>query len=248
MAIYSELENKRILITGSTSGIGKKIASDLALQKSNLLLLGRNKEKLDQVSTSLQTTSDLCICDQADLSSIETAMSSITTPLDGVVFCAGVASFLPIKFLKQEKTQEIFNINFFSNVIILQYLIKKKLLRSGSSVVFISSISQYVAETGTSIYSSSKAALSAFARNAALELSPSKIRVNSISPGLVKTELLNDENGLLNEQVLNKNAANYPLGLGLTEDVSSAALFLLSDSSKWMTGSDIKLDGGFCLK
>lgn len=248
MTNYSDLNGKNILITGGTSGIGLKVVETLNELNAEMTILGRNESKILNVKEKLSQIKDYKLCDQTNLDTIESSLSSLTKPFDGVVLSAGIANFLPIKFLKADKTQEIFNVNFFSNIIIIQYLLKKKLLNKNASIVIISSISQYVAETGTSIYSSSKAALSAFARNAALELSPSNIRVNTISPGLVRTELLNDENGLLSKSVMEKNEVNYPLGLGATEDVASAALFLLSNNSKWMTGSDLRMDGGFCLK
>lgn len=245
---YSSLSNKKILVTGGTSGIGLKIVESLSDHNAQITLIGRNSEALEKLKTKYPAVKNFIVADLSDISNLETAMSLIDSDFDGVILSAGIANFLPIKFLKKEKTLEIFNVNFFSNTIILQQLAKKKLLNKNSSIVLISSISQSVAEIGTSIYSSSKAALSAFARNAALEFAPQNIRVNTISPGLVQTNLLNDSQGILNENQLSKNAAQYPLGLGTPSDVSSMTLFLISDESRWITGSDFKMDGGFCLK
>ena len=237
---YQDLKGKHVLVTGGTSGIGKEITNGLNYQQVDITLLGRDEHKLKDSMNEFLQIKDLCICDQNQIAQIEKSLEKLHRPFDGIVFSAGIANFLPIKFLKQEKSQEIFNVNFFSNVIILQYLIRKKLLNKNASIVFVSSISQHVAEIGTSIYSSSKAALSAFARNAALELASSQIRVNSISPGLVKTNLLNDEKGVLSTNIIDKNAAQYPLGLGRANDVAALCLFLLSKESSWMTGADIR--------
>lgn len=248
MANYSDIKDRVYLVTGSTSGIGKSITISLAEQGAKLVLLGRNEKKIKSLIDEFSLDAEICVCDLTDIEKIEQSLINLNTRLDGVVLCAGIAGFWPIKFLKYSNALELFNVNFFSNVSIIQTLLKRKLIKNGASIVLISSISQYVAEIGTSIYSASKAALSAYARNAALELSSQKIRVNTISPGLVKTDLLMDENGLINNEVLKKHEDSYPLGLGEVTNVSEAVLFLLSESSSWMTGSDLKMDGGFCLK
>lgn len=246
---YSSLSGKKILITGGTSGIGLKTVELLSEQKAILTLIGRNKDLLEKLQQTFpHSIKEIIVGDLSNLDDLELSLKSISTVFDGVVLSAGVASFLPIKFLKKEKSLEVFNVNFFSNTMILQYLVKNKLLSKNSSIVLISSISQYVAEIGTSIYSASKAALAAFSRNLALELAPQKICVNTISPGLVQTNLLNDKQGILNESQLTKNTSEYPLGLGTPNDVAAMVLFLLNQDSQWITGSDFKMDGGFCLR
>jgi NAD(P)-dependent dehydrogenase (short-subunit alcohol dehydrogenase family) len=150
--------------------------------------------------------------------------------------------------LSSEKISAVFSTNFDSNVILSQKLIKKKLLNKKASLVFISSISSKLGISGTAMYASSKAALSAFSKVLASELASQGIRSNSICPGIVKTPMSEKANEVTSEEDIEKGASAYPLGYGEPADVAGLVMYLLSDVSKWMTGSDIIIDGGLTLK
>ena len=126
-------------------------------------------------------------------------------------------------------------------------ILKKSKLQKQSSIVFISSVSSKHPYFGGSLYVSSKAALDAFALSLALELSPHLTRVNSLSPGLVRTNILEQTLAASEPDKAQSYEKNYPLGFGETEDVSGITAFLLSDRAKWITGQNIVLDGGLTL-
>ena len=166
-------------------------------------------------------------------------------PLDGIVLCAGINEFVPVKFIKQEKINKMFQTNYFSQLILLQMLLKKKLLNKGASVVFISSVSSVMGVQGTLLYASSKGAINSAVRVLASELAGQKIRVNAILPGIVRTEMLSGTN--ITEEQFTKQEELYPLGLGTPQDVGHAVLFHLFDASRWLTGQCMILDGGLTL-
>ena len=167
-------------------------------------------------------------------------------PFDGVVFCAGINDFILTKFIKQDKINSMFQTNYFSQLILTQKLLKKKLVNKNASLVYISSLSSKLGVPGTLLYASSKAAINSAVKVIASELAPRGVRANSICPGIVKTEMLSSTN--IDEETFAKQEADYPLGLGTPEDIGNAVLFLLSDGSRWLTGNNMVIDGGYSLK
>lgn len=240
------LQEKYILVTGASSGIGKSVALCLSKQGANLIITGRNVSRLQETFDMLEGNNHVqCISDLTDKTSLESLVSSLP-PLQGVVFCAGVINFMPAKQINIETMNNVMKTNFDSQILLYQSLHLQKKLSKGSSLVFISSISAQTAVLATLSYAASKAALNAGVRLLASELSKFKIRVNSISPGLVKTPLLENEN--IDTDILKQNESKYPLGLGIPEDVAYAVTFLLSDESRWITGIDLVIDGGYLLR
>lgn len=239
------LQEKHILVTGASSGMGKVFAQMIAEQGARVTILARNEERLLKTFESLKGEDhQLCICDLTDESHLRAAAGCMR-PLDGIVLCAGVNEFVPVKFLKQEKIDRIFQTNYFSQLLLIQLLLKKKLLNKGASVVFISSVSSVMGVQGTLLYASSKGAINSAVRVLASELATQKIRVNAILPGIVRTEMLSGTN--IDEDTFIKQEMHYPLGLGWPEDVGNAVLFHLSDASRWLTGQCMILDGGMTL-
>lgn len=246
MESLHSVKNKVILVTGASSGIGKEIALQLDKENSSVIITGRNKERLyetrDKLSYRFGTPAETYVCDLSKEEEIQKLVDSLPQ-LDGVVFCAGVVDYVPIKFLNLEKIKDTFDVNFISQVLLTQQLMKKKKLKSNSSLVYISSISSKLGIIGTSMYASSKSALNSFVKVAATELASQSIRANSICPGVVVTPM--------GEKALESGAdieKDYPLGLGTPLDVANLCLYLLSDSSRWQTGTEIILDGGLTLK
>ena len=126
-------------------------------------------------------------------------------------------------------------------------LLKKKKISKGGSIVFTSSISSYMTAPGLCIYASSKAALLAYMRTCAIELGSKGIRANAILPGMVETKLISS--GTYTDEDKQNDLTLYPLGrYGQPKDIARAMVFLLSDASAWMTGSELVIDGGRCLK
>ena len=243
------LIDKNILITGASSGIGKQIAIDVVSNNGNAILTGRNIEHLNKVSDLIADSNKVKIpLYITDLNNEEDifGMANSLPPLNGIVLNAGIIDYTPIKYLTKEKIENILMVNFISNVLLINKLLGLRKIQNSASIVFISSISAHLGVPGTSIYAASKAALTAFAKVLASELSNKKIRVNIISPGLVSTDLINNNSTVSNVEKNELN--NYPLGIGTVHNVSDQVIHLLSDRSKWMTGTDILIDGGFTLK
>lgn len=236
------LLNKTILVTGGSSGIGKEIAIQCSNFGANVIIVGRDKERLTQTLNQLNQSSQMFICDLTQGENIINLVN-LLPQLDGVVFCAGVVEYVPVKLLTQKKIDNIFNVNFNSQVLLTQYLLKNKKINLNSSLVYISSISSKIGVAGTAMYSSSKAALNTFAKVTASELASQKIRVNSICPGIILTPM-----GEHAKSVNNNIEKDYPLGLGSPIDIAGPCVFLLSDASKWITGTEIIVDGGLTLK
>ena len=239
------LNGKTILVTGASSGIGRAIAIECSKAGASLILNGRNEERLKETLQNLTGVNHLTV--SADLS-IPAGISFLADnigPIDGLVYAAGISKRLPLKFIKEEALMELQKVNFFAPVLISQKLYKKKLINDEASLVYISSVAANYATVGSIMYMSSKGALNSFVKGLANELATGKIRANAILPGMVKTKM----NKSISDEDINKDLINYPLGrYGSPEEVAYAAIFLLSDATKWMTGSLLTIDGGLTLR
>lgn len=243
------LTGKSVFITGASSGIGKAIAINSAKQGGRIHLSGRNEERLQQTLNELPHQDSMHSYLTGDLKSAEdiTTICEQLPKLDGVVFNAGFTKTAPIKFAKEELVNDIFTTNIQSSIHFMRLLLKKRKLKNGASVCFISSVATLKPTVGNAVYSASKGAVNALTQSLALELAPKKIRVNAILPGFVNTNIL--QNSDIAEEQLETHKARYPLGrFGEPDDVAHLVNYLLSDASSWMTGSLLKIDGGFSLK
>lgn len=245
-----QLNNKTILVTGASSGIGKATAILAASMGATVIICGRDETRLNETFHLISTTGTAHSKIIADLSTpdgIEHLVKECPK-LDGIVHCAGIVKPVPIKFIQQKHIDEMFSINYNSVILINSQLLQKKKINDHSSIVLISTISTQHSYFGGALYTSSKAALEAYCRSLALELASKKVRVNTISPAMVKTEIY--ENTLkttLNEEHAKKYENTYPFGIGEAKDVANTIVFLLSQASKWITGTTIKMDGGLTL-
>lgn len=240
------LDGKRILITGASSGIGKATAEECAKCGAKVVLTARNEERLKATLGSLEGEGhSMIIADLTKQDELMALVSQLET-LDGVVLCAGINDKSIIKFLNQEHVDKMLATNFTSPVYLSQTLTKKKKLSKEASIVFISSISAFYPSVSNAMYASSKAALSQFAKVLALELMPQKIRVNCIEPAFVETGMLNKYE--ISDK-MDEIRANAPFGRFLEPvEVAQAAIYLLSDATKLVTGSNLVMDGGFLIK
>lgn len=243
------LENRSILITGASSGIGKATAIECSRIGAKVIITARNKEKLFETFQELTGDGHQMIVadltDEKDFCSITKEIPSI----DGIVHCAGVVITQLFPFINREDLNKIMDINFTAPVILSQRLLEEKKLMNNSSIVFISSMmGTRISSVGNSMYSSTKSAIEGMTKGMALDLSRKKIRVNCICPGMVDTGFIN--NGAITEEQLQKDAKeNYPLKrYGKPEEIAYAAIYLLSEASSWITGSSLLIDGGYTLK
>lgn len=240
------LENKRILVTGASSGIGQCIAIECSKMGAQMVVTARNQERLHE------TVSQIAISDSqeiiADISTMEgvDAIVEQVPVLDGLVLNAGIIHTAPVKFINEENMMAVFNTNILSSIRLVQRLIKKKKLNRNASVVFISSISTFQVKKGNSLYSATKGAVNSFAKALAVEVGHLGIRVNCIQPGNIKTRVM--DAGAITEEQRAEYMKKYILGEGEPIDVAYPAIYLLSNAAKWVTGSIFTIDGGGTLQ
>lgn len=244
------LEGKTILVTGASSGIGRGIAIECSKMGAKVILNGRNAERLQETLDKMDGEGHQIIA--ADIAKQEEIDNLITQlpVLDGCVLCAGIPQVCPVKHFKRSEIEDIFSVNTFAPIMITSSLVKKKKIHKGSSVVLIESVSGvFVGTKGDVSYNASKAALNGFLKGAALELAGQGIRINAINPGLVPTNILNLTNEMFAEtHHTDIMVESYPLKrYGTPEDIAYGAIYLLSDASSWVTGTNMVIDGGYLL-
>ena len=235
------------MVTGASSGIGKAIAVRASELGAIVVLTARDQQRLSESLNELSGEGHTIIT--ADLTNEEQLqqLAGEIPELDGIVHAAGIVFPLPVKFIRHKHLKEVMAINFEAPVVLTSLLIKAGKLNQGISIVVLSSVSSQFPYFGGSLYVASKAALEAWSRNLALELAPQKGRVNALSPGLVRTRILEQTIDASTPEEVAKYESSYPLGFGNPEDVAAAAMFFLSDQSKWITGQNLILDGGLTL-
>lgn len=243
--------NHKVLITGASSGLGKDAAEKLNALGVYTVLCGRNEEKLTNVKQSLLNASnaDVLVIDFENYSSIkqwlkESAQNSGL--FTGFVHCAGVDITKPYKLLKEADFDLLYKLNVTTPFSIAKELVNKSVFnKEGGSLVWIGSVMGSLGQKGKIAYSANKSAIDGLVKSFALELAPRKIRVNSIAPGIVKTPLTNDLFSKISQESVYEIEKMHPLGVGEPEDVSNLIAFLLSDQSKWITGTTHYIDGGY---
>lgn len=244
------LEGKTILVTGASSGIGRGIAIECSKMGAKVVLNGRNEERLNETLDMMDGEGHhLIIADISSQDEIDKLVAE-SPVLDGCVLCAGIPQVCPVKHFKRQDIEDIFSVNTFAPIMITSSLIKKKKIHKGSSVVLVESISGvFVGTKGDVSYNASKAALNGFLKGAALELAGQGIRINAVNPGLVPTNILNLTNEMFAESHhTDIMVESYPLKrYGTPEDIAYGCIYLLSDASGWVTGTNLVIDGGYLL-
>ena len=242
------LEGKTILVTGASSGIGKATAIECSKLGAKVIIIGRNEERLNDTFEKLEGSENKkFILDLKNSELLKTFVSEISN-IDGIVHSAGLTKNIPFQFASKENFDEVFDVNFFSPTELTRLLIKSKKLNKSSSIVFISSISGVLCSApASSIYSSSKGAVNGLIKGMALDFASKGIRVNSVNPGVVETNIFDE--GVITEEQLEENKKQYPLKrFGKPEEIAFAVIYLLSDASSWVTGTNLVIDGGFTLQ
>ena len=241
------LEGKTILVTGASSGIGKATAIECSKLGARVVITGRDEARLQQTLSSLEGEGHVVItADLGEDDGIRFLVERVPV-LNGIVHAAGISDTVLFQFLKKERLENIFNINFFAPVVLSQLLLKKKLLQKGGSIVFLSSIDGPVtAHIGNSMYSATKGALSAMMQNMSIELASKGIRVNAVLPGMTETPLIHNDD--ITQEQLNKDMELYPLKrYADPREIAWAIIYLLSDASTFTIGASLVVDGGFTM-
>lgn len=238
------LENRCILVTGASSGIGRSIAIECSKMGAKVIITARNQVRLNETLALMEGDGHLLF--PADLNSEEDIKRLVAElpELDGIVHSAGVGNRVVCKAVKSSDIDYVMKPNFDGPVLLQRHILKSKKIAKNSSIVFIASRAPFAPSVGNAIYAASKGALLAYAKVLGLELSSQQIRVNSICPAMVWTELI-EKDAMVTGGNYEEAQQKYPLKrYGKPEDIAYLAIYLLSNASSWMTGSCIDITGG----
>lgn len=243
-----DFTGKKVLIAGGTSGIGCATARMLSKQGADIILLGRNAQKLEDVRSSLSGNGHKSyIVDFSYLNNIKEIFDEIVADqrkIDGMVYCAGVVKLLPVNSLKRQVMNELMTVNLFSFIEMVSILSKRK-YHNSASIVGISSIATVYPQKCQGAYAASKSAMNTFVNSLALELCEKDMRINTIMPGAVDTRMYQEFKKDKSEEIIQKMENRQVLGISDPNDIASIILYLLSDASKAITGRAIFADAGF---
>lgn len=247
------LEGKTILVTGASSGIGRQCAIDCSKMGAKVILVARNEERLAETLSQMEGEGHLTVAyDLTDTEGMKTLVSGIVQQvgqLHGALHCAGISDTLPLKLMNTETIDKFFRTNVYSAIELTREICSiKNVSKEGASIVFFSSIMGCVGESGKSLYSMTKGALIAAARSLACEYSKKNIRFNCVSPGAILTPINANLPHMKDPEKRAILESQHPLGLGETTDISNACIYLLSDASRWVTGQNLIVDGGYTTK
>lgn len=244
-----DLTDRVVAVTGASSGIGLAVAVLLSKLGARVVLIGRNIGRLSAASGQLEgighRTEEI---DLSDLDSLTVAIRRISLemgPLSGLVHCAGTQLTRPLRMLNSAEINSLMHVNVNAALMLAKAYRQKGVHTEPGSIVFMSSVMGLVGVPGNALYCASKGALSSMARALALELAGEGIRVNAIAPGYVRTPMLQALEDSIGTEKLLEIERMHPLGLGEATDVAHAVAFLLADTSRWITGTTLVVDGGY---
>ncbi len=246
---YSDLENKRVLLTGATRGIGKKIAIELAKQKAEIVFNYRGESSIaeDLKATLLELGASAVYPLAFDITDTEKMKDVLTTftkevgPISGLINNAGISKDTLVLRLKEEDVTRILDTNLKAAIMLSQILTRNFLKAENVSIINMSSIVGLMGNTAQVAYAASKAGLIGLTKSYAKELAAKNIRCNAICPGFIATEMTAE----LDEKAKEAYFSSIPLKrFGESEEIANLTLFLLSGASSYITGEIIKIDGG----
>jgi NAD(P)-dependent dehydrogenase (short-subunit alcohol dehydrogenase family) len=244
------VKNQVVLITGGSRGIGKELASAFVSRDAQVIIAGRNKETLDKTATEISTSSNSVsveICDVSNGDDVEASVESVMSQygkIDTLVSVAGVNKRMKAEAYTDEEYDSITNINAKGAWITAQTVGRKMLTQGNGSIINVDSLNTYAPLRGTTPYAMSKASVLMMTRGLANEWGRHGVRVNSIAPGFILTDLT--KKVWADKTMRAWGKTNTPLErLGTVSDLVGAAIFLASDASQFMTGQTLRVDGGF---
>ncbi len=248
------LAGKVIVISGAASGIARQCAISCSRMGARLILLDMNDEGLKETMTMVERPEEhywasVNLLEYEKVSAIIKEAIARVGRINGLLNCAGISTTNLFKLTKPEELDKFFRVNVYTSYFLTQECTKMgNLSKEGGSIVFFSSVAGSFGEVGKSTYGMTKAALLNLAKHLACELARKNVRVNSISPGAIETPINMNLPHMKNPEKRAALEAQYLLGLGKTEDVANACIYLLSDASRWVTGTNLFVDGGFSAK
>jgi NAD(P)-dependent dehydrogenase (short-subunit alcohol dehydrogenase family) len=240
-----------IILTGATSGIGFETLKQLVENNHTVFAVGRDFFKIDSYIENNKNKIKKHVFDLSNVQDIEKLFSNfelVNEKFDGLIHCAGIEETLPLTLYTPDKLQQIYDVNVFAGVELLRHFTKKKYSNDGASIVFLSSVMGILGQPGKIGYCSTKAAVLGMVKASALEFAKRKIRVNAVLPGIVNTPMTKNLFAEIDEENRRQIVAMHPLGLGEVTDVVPLILFLISINSKWITGQNFIIDGGYSIR
>lgn len=243
---YLNFSNKKYIIFGASSGIGRQTAVQLSQLGARLVLVGRNEQRLQETRVMLKGENHIILlCDVSNFSDasniVKKAVMVDGIKLDGCVFSAGIYSMCPVGMVIEEKVNEIFSTNIMSFIAITKAFSSKRISNNGASFVSVSSRAAMIPDKAQGIYGASKAAINSYTFAAAKEMSNRLIRFNAVCPEAVDTEMGAGFKDNTTDEAMKRI---YPLGMLEAEDVANTIIFLLSEMSNKITGQAIWLSAG----
>ncbi|WP_447914878.1 SDR family NAD(P)-dependent oxidoreductase [Delftia acidovorans] len=233
------VEGKTILITGASSGLGRHIADTLARRGAHLVITGRDEARLQAAYGALQGEGHLQVLADLTCAADRDRLVKAAGNLDGLVHCAGLQKHCPLRQLSEAMMTQMYEVNFLAPVMLTQRLLHTNAIRQQGSIIFMLSTAAHTGTRGLGPYSAMKSALLGIIKCLALEQAKRGIRVNGISPSAIATPMWDAHQDLLQQQ-----KERHPLGLGQPDDVANGAVYLLSNASRWVTGTSLIMDGG----
>lgn len=243
------LEGRTILVTGATSGIGKATAIYLSKLGARVVASGRNSARLDETLAALEGTGHIGrLFDLADLDAIVPWLKALCVeigPLNGIAHCAGVQATRPIQAVKPDFVMDVLTQNLGAALMLAQGFRLKACHGNPASLVYCSSSAALKTAPGNVVYAASKGGIVSAVKGLGVELVRDGVRVNAVAPAMVDTPMSDQFRTILSEENFQRVVDMHPLGLGRPDDVAAAIAFLLADTSRWITGSILSVDGGF---
>jgi NAD(P)-dependent dehydrogenase (short-subunit alcohol dehydrogenase family) len=230
---------KSFLITGASSGLGRHLAETLARRGARLVITGRDESRLQASYDALRGEEHVQVLADLTLAADRDRLVQAAGNLDGMVHCTGLQRHCPVRQLSEAVMTQMYEVNFLAPVMLTQRLLQANAIRQRGSIIFLLSTAAHIGTRGLGPYSAMKSALMGIIKCLALEQAKRGIRVNGISPSAIATPMWEAHQDLLEQQ-----RARHPLGLGRPDDVANGAVYLLSDASRWLTGTSLVMDGG----
>ena len=240
-----------IILTGATSGIGFETLKQLVKNNHTVFAIGRDFSKIDSFIQGNKKQIKKYVFNFVTVQEIAKLFSDFDVnneKFDGLIHCAGIEETIPLSLYNPDKIKQIYDINVFAGIELLRHFTKKKYSNDGASVVFLSSVMGVLGQPGKMGYCSTKAAVLGMVKAGALEFAKRKIRVNAVSPGVVNTPMTQNLFKQIGEERIKQIIEMHPLGIGNVEDIVPAILFLISENSKWITGQNFVIDGGYSIQ
>ena len=248
------LRGKNIVISGAASGIARQCAISCSKMGARLVMLDMNEDGLKETLTLVERPDEhyMACVNLLDYDRVAEVVKDGVQKLgriNGLLNCAGISTTNLFKLTKPEELDKFFKVNVYTGYFLTQEVCKMgNMAKEGGSVVFFSSVAGSFGEVGKSTYGMTKAALLNLTKHLACELSRKNVRVNSISPGVIETPININLPHMKDPEKRAKLEAQHLLGLGRTDDVANACIYLLSDASRWVTGTNLFVDGGYTVK